>query len=199
MGTEYGGTIDASDENLDIGFSTDKGVDCGGVERLKELKIIEGCASMKFSLELLLEVTVISGIVGGDGDFEFLGEATKVFDEMNGEGALGNVSTRLCGKFDTLASEVTKDDWIVLEDEREGRLSEFRAVRTENGGFELIIVGGEGEGFDDCRMRAVHMEHIQGEILSVAEEMKSEGTRVVFRESSKIRVTMGIELSDISN
>ena len=32
MGTENSGAIDASDENLDIGFSTDEGVDCGGVE-----------------------------------------------------------------------------------------------------------------------------------------------------------------------
>ena len=86
---------------------------------MKELKIIEGCASMKFGLELLFEVTVISRVVGGDGDFEFLGEATKVFDEVDGEGTLGDVSTRLCGKFDTLASEITKDDWVFFEDEGE--------------------------------------------------------------------------------
>ena len=119
MGAEYSGTIDAGDENLDVGFSTDKGVDCGGVERLKELKIIEGCASMKFGLELLFEVTVISRVVGGDGDFEFLGEATKVFDEVDGEGTLGNISTGLSGKLDALASEITKDDRVFLEDEGE--------------------------------------------------------------------------------
>ena len=119
MGSEDGWTIGASDENLDIGFSTDKGVDCGGVERLQELKIIEGCASMKFSLELLLEITVISRIVGGDGDFEFLGEATKVFDKIDGESTLGDVSAGLSGKLDALASEITKDDRVFLEDEGE--------------------------------------------------------------------------------
>ena len=84
---------------------------------MEELKIIEGCASMKFGLELLFEVTVISRIVGGDGDFELLGEATKVLDEIDGEGTLGDVSAGLSGELDALASEITKDDWIVFEDE----------------------------------------------------------------------------------
>ena len=78
-------------------------------------------------------------------------------------------------------------------------MSKFWAIRTENGGFELIVVGGEGEGFDDCRVRAVHTEHVQGEILSVAEEMKSEGTGVVFRKSSEVRMTMRVELSNIAD
>ena len=95
MGSENSWTIGASDENLDVGFSTDKGVDCRGVEGLEKLKIKEGCASMKFGLELLFDVAVISGIIGGDGDLEFLGKASKMLDEINGEGALGDVSTGL--------------------------------------------------------------------------------------------------------
>ena len=63
----------------------------------------------------------------------------------------------------------------------------------------MIVVGGKGEGFDDSRVRAVHLEHIDGEGLSVTDKMKGEGARVVFGESSKIRVTMGIELINISN
>ena len=78
-------------------------------------------------------------------------------------------------------------------------MSEFWAIRTENGGFELVVVGGKGEGFDDCRVRAVHTEHIQGKILSMALEMESEGAGVVFRESSEVRMTMRVELSDIAD
>ena len=78
-------------------------------------------------------------------------------------------------------------------------MSKFWAIRTEDVGFELIVVGGEGEGFDDCRVRAVHTEHIQGKILSMALEMESEGAGVVFRESSEVRMTMGVELSNIAN
>ena len=119
MGSEDSGNIDASDENLDIGFSTDEGVDCGGVERLEELEVEEGGTSMKFGLELLFNVAVVSKIVGGDGDFEFLGEATKVFDEVDGEGALGDVAAGLSRELDTLTSEITKDDRILLTDEWE--------------------------------------------------------------------------------
>ena len=119
VGTEDSGTIDAGDKNLNVGFSTDKGVDCGGVERLKELKIEEGGTSMKFGLELLFDVTIVSRIIGGDGDFKLLGEATKVLDEIDGEGTLGDVSAGLSGELDALASEVTKDDWIFLENEGE--------------------------------------------------------------------------------
>ena len=117
MGSEYGWTIGASDENLDVGFSTNKGVDCGGVERLEKLKVEEGGTSVKFGLELLFDVAIVSRIVGGDGDFKFLGEATKVLDEMDGKGTLGDVSAGLGGELDALASEITKDDWIVFEDE----------------------------------------------------------------------------------
>ena len=74
---------------------------------MKELEVIEGCASMKFGLEFLLDVTIVSGIVGGDGDFELFGEATKVFDEVDGEGTLDNISAGLSGQFDGLASKVT--------------------------------------------------------------------------------------------
>ena len=48
-------------------------------------------------------------------------------------------------------------------------MGKFWAVRTEDSSLELIVVGGEGKGFDDCRMGAVHTEHRQGEILSMAE------------------------------
>ena len=119
MGTEDSGTIDAGDENLNVGFSTDKGVDCGGVKRLEKLKVEEGGTSVEFGLELLFDVAIVSRIVGSDGDFKFLGEATKVLDEMDGEGALGDVSAGLSGKFDALASEITKDDWVFLENEGE--------------------------------------------------------------------------------
>ena len=74
---------------------------------------------MKFGLEFLLDVTVISRIVSGDGNFELLGEATKVFDEVDGEGTLDNISTGLSGQFDRLASEVTQDDGIFFADEGE--------------------------------------------------------------------------------
>ena len=106
MGSKDGGAIYVCNENLDIGFSTDEGVYCGGVKRLQELKIIKGCASMKFGLELLFDVTVVSRIIGGDGNFEFLGEATKVLDEFDGEGTLDNIPTGLSGQFDGLASKV---------------------------------------------------------------------------------------------
>ena len=119
MGTEDSGTIDAGDENLNVGFSTDKGVDCGGVERLEKLEVEEGGTSVKFGLELLFDVAIVSRIVGGDGDFKLLGEATKVLDEMDGKGTLGDVSAGLSGKFDALASKITQDDWVFLEDEGE--------------------------------------------------------------------------------
>ena len=41
--------------------------------------------------------------------------------------------------------------------------------------------------------------NVDGKRQGVTEEMEGKGTGVVFRESSKIRVTMGIELSNISN
>ena len=74
---------------------------------MEELEIIEGCASMKFGLEFLLDVTIVSRIVSCDGNFEFLGEATKVLDEVDGESTLDNISTGLSGQFDRLASKVT--------------------------------------------------------------------------------------------
>ena len=78
-------------------------------------------------------------------------------------------------------------------------MSEFNTVGTKDGGFELIVVGSKGEGFDDCGVRAVHLEHVDSERLGVTEKMEGKGTRVVFWESSEIRVAMGIELSNISN
>ena len=77
-------------------------------------------------------------------------------------------------------------------------MSELDTIGTKDGSFELIIVGGEREGFDDYRVGAVHLKHIDDEWLGVTEKMKGEGTRVVFGESSKIRVTMRVELSDES-
>ena len=62
---------------------------------MEKLKIKEGCASMKFGLELLLDVTVVSRIIGGDGDFEFLGKASKMFDKVDGKSTLGDISTGL--------------------------------------------------------------------------------------------------------
>ena len=52
---------------------------------------------MEFSLEFLFDVTVVSGVVGGDGDLGFLGKTSKMFDEVDGEGTLGDVSTGLSG------------------------------------------------------------------------------------------------------
>ena len=78
-------------------------------------------------------------------------------------------------------------------------MGELDTVGTKDGSFELIIIGGEGEGFDDCRVRAVHSEHVDGERLGVTEKMEGKGAGVVFRESSKVRVTMRVELSYISN
>ena len=98
-----------------------------------------------------------------------------------------------------MASKVTEDNWVVFEDEREERLSELRAIGTGDGSVQLIVITGEGERFDDCRMRAVHFEHVDGEWLGVTEEMKGEGAGVVFGESSKIRVTMRVELGDIAD
>ena len=37
---------------------------------------------MEFGLELLLDVSVVFRIVGGDGNFEFIGEETKVLDKV---------------------------------------------------------------------------------------------------------------------
>ena len=98
-----------------------------------------------------------------------------------------------------MASKVTEDDWVIFEDEREERMSEFRTIGTGDGGFQLVVITGEGEGFDDCRMGAVHCEHVDGEWLGVTEEMKGEGACIVFGESSKIRVTMGVKLSDVAD
>ena len=98
-----------------------------------------------------------------------------------------------------MASKVTEDDWVIFEDEREERLSEFGAIGTSDGSVQLIVITGEGEGFDDCGMRAVHFEHIDCEWLGVTEEMKGEGAGVVFGESSKIRVAMRVKLCDVAN
>ena len=62
----------------------------------------------------------------------------------------------------------------------------------------MIIICGEGKGFYDDRVGTIHLKHIHSEWLSMANEMKGEGASVVFGESSKIRVTMRIELSDLS-
>ena len=98
-----------------------------------------------------------------------------------------------------MASKVAEDNWVFLEDEREKRLSELRAIGTGDGGIELVVITGEGEGFDNCGMRTVHFEHIDGEWFGVTEEMKGEGACVVFGESSKVRVTMRVELSDVAD
>ena len=63
----------------------------------------------------------------------------------------------------------------------------------------MIVISGKREGFNDCRVRAVHFEHVDGEWFSVTEEMKSEGARVVFGESSKIGVTMRVKLCDVAD
>ena len=42
-----------------------------------------------------------------------------MFDEVDGEGALGDISAGLSWKLDTLASKVTEYNWIFLADERE--------------------------------------------------------------------------------
>ena len=115
-----------------------------------------------------------------------------MLDEIDGEGTLGDVSTGLSGQLDGLASKVTEDNWISFENEREERLSELGAIGTGDGGFQLIVVTGEGEGFDNCRVRTVHSEHFNGEWFGVTEKMKGEGARVVFGESSKVRMTMGV-------
>ena len=91
-----------------------------------------------------------------------------------------------------MTSKVTEDDRIIFEDEREERLSEFGTIGTSDGGFQLIVITGEGEGFNDCGVRAIHFEHVDGEWFGATEEMKSEGARVVFGESSKVRMTMGV-------
>ena len=39
---------------------------------MEKLKIKEGCTSVEFGLELLFDVAVVSRVIGGDGDFEFL-------------------------------------------------------------------------------------------------------------------------------
>ena len=98
-----------------------------------------------------------------------------------------------------MASKVTEDDWVSFEDEREERLSKLRAIGTGNGGIELIVITGEGEGFNDCRVKTVYSVHIDGEWFSVTEEMKGEGACIVFGESSKIRVTMRVKLSDVAD
>ena len=98
-----------------------------------------------------------------------------------------------------MASKVTEDDWVFLEDERENRLSKLRAIGTGDGGFELVVVSGKREGFNNCGVRTVYFEHIDGEWFGVTEEMKGEGACVVFGKSSKIGVTMRVELSDVAS
>ena len=98
-----------------------------------------------------------------------------------------------------MASKVTEDNWVSFEDEREKRFSKLWAVGTGDGGFESVVITGEGKGFNDCGMRAVYLKHVNGEWFGVTEEMKGEGARVVFGESSKIRVTMGVKLSDVAD
>ena len=61
-----------------------------------------------------------------------------------------------------MASKVAEDDRVFFEDEREERLSEFGAIGTSDGGFEVVVITGEGKGFNYCRMRAVHCEHVDG-------------------------------------
>ena len=78
-------------------------------------------------------------------------------------------------------------------------MSLARSICTKDGGGKLIVVEGKGEGFDDSRMRAIHMEHVHREGLSVAEEMESEGTRIISWESSKVGVTMRIKLGNIAD
>ena len=78
-------------------------------------------------------------------------------------------------------------------------MGKFGSIGSKGGSGELIVVESKGEGFDNGRMRTVHMEHVHCERLSVTEEVKIEGTRIISWESSEVGVTMRVKLSDIAN
>lgn len=63
----------------------------------------------------------------------------------------------------------------------------------------MVFISGEGECTNNFGMRTIDLEQIHREWGGMAEEMKGERTCVVFGESSKVRMTIGMKLVSISN
>ena len=91
------GTICASDEDLNIGFSTDVSGESGYIEGLEVAKVEGFLTSLELVIEFLFEMDEISGVKGGDTDAEFWTVSGELLDKFDGEEALDFISPGVCG------------------------------------------------------------------------------------------------------